>query len=205
MPEQTEILIKRKADGTGDFPAVECTQSQLVFWRNGDPKSPHWPSIPGNPPAEPRFQVGSGDNSDPVQPYASQNAIPQGQSQVVNYSCKISGHQGEQGKVTVWADFLVAQFQGASGAYNEIDGTVGKPLQQVLTTGGKAPYMHTLSDAALPRGVTVTNGPIGVMASGTPAAAGQNFAFTVHGKDALGNKVDQTFTIVIQRGAEAVT
>ena len=211
MAEQTEIEITRSAHGTGVFPPVEVTQSQLVFWINKDPHSPHWPYFPDQPGVGPRFQTGPGDTSDPVQPYAGAT-IPQGQNKVVNYGCRISDHESEQGAITVWADFLVASIQN-DDIYNQLpDGTVGVAYTPVsLTTGGKPGYSHTLSDAVLPAGITVTDGPAGVMVGGTPATSGSDFAFTVHCKDALGNKVDQTFTLSVaaaqpkQPGAETAT
>src|SRR3954447_26573582 len=117
MAEQTEIKITKAAKGAGVFPPVEVTQSQLVFWKNNDPSSPHWPFVPDQPGVGPRFQTGPGDTSDPVQPYGSNTPIPQGATQVVNYSCRISNHEAEQGVITVWADFLVATIQ--NGVYNQ--------------------------------------------------------------------------------------
>ena len=49
MAEQTEIKITKNAQGAGVFPPVEVTQSQLVFWKNNDPSSPHWPFVPDQP------------------------------------------------------------------------------------------------------------------------------------------------------------
>jgi len=205
MAEQTEIRITGSAQGTGVFPSVEITQSQLVFWKNDDPKSPHWPQFPQQPAVGPRFQTGSGNTSDPVQPYAG-GPIPQGQNQLVKYGCRIPNHESEQGLITVWADFLVATIQNG-GVFNQLpDGKVGTAYTPVaLTTGGKPGYSHTLSDAALPPGINVTDGPSGVMVGGTPGAAGQDFAFTVHCKDALGNRVDQTFTLRVSAASSAIT
>src|SRR5437868_10958032 len=180
MTEQTHILITPNPDGTGNFPATECTQSQLVFWRNEDPGSPHWPVFPDQPGVGPHFQTGYKENSDPVQPYASGTAIPSGQTQVVNYGCRISNHESEQGVVTVWPDFLAAQIQTGGVFFQLANGTAGEAYTgAVMTTGGKPPYTHTLTDVSLPKGLSVTDGPSGPLVSGTPGAAGKNFAFTL--------------------------
>jgi hypothetical protein len=202
MAEETEIEITRTPQGTGGFPPVEVTQSQLVFWLNKDPQSPHWPFFPDQPGVGPRFQIGPGNTSDPVQPYAG-NAIPQGQQQVINYSCRVSGHETEQGVITVWPDFLV---QSCLVQYsNKLpDGVMGQPYAPVLLTqGGKPPYSHSLTDASLPQAMEIKDAENGVTVSGTPSSAGQDFAFTVHCKDALGNRVDQTVTLIIAPGAKA--
>jgi hypothetical protein len=126
---------------------------------------------------------------------------------VVNYGCRISDHESEQGVITVWADFLVAQIQSASGVFYQLpNGAVGQPYTPVvLTTGGKPPYIHTLTDADLPAGIVVTDAAAGVQVSGTAESAGTEFAFTVHCQDALGNKVDQTFTIQVTAAAQSAT
>ena len=204
MAEQTVIKITRSAQGTGVFPPAEVTQSQLVYWKNNDPVSPHWPVFPAQPGVGPRFQTGPGDTSDPVQPYGSTTAISPGSTQVVNYGCQIQNHESEAGVITVWPDFLVASIQN-NNIYNQLpDGSVGSAYAPVqLTTGGKPGYSHTLSDAVLPAGITVTDGAAGVTVGGTPTVAGSDFAFTVHCRDALGNKVDQTFTLAVTASATA--
>jgi len=205
MSETTLIRITRSPQGTGVFPPVECTASQLVFWRNDDPTSPHWPIFPDQPGVGPRFQTGSGDTSDPVQPYAGPAIVPPA-SVVVSYGCHISNHEAEQGTITVWADFLVnSSING--GNYTQLpDGAVNVAYPaQVLTVGGKPKYRHTLTDASLPAGLTVTDADAGVTISGKPTQAGNNFAFTVHCLDALGNKVDQTFTLSVAAAATVTT
>jgi hypothetical protein len=206
MSEQTEITITRNSQGAGVFPAVEVTQSQLVYWKNADPQSAHWPVFPDQPGVGPRFQTGPADTSDPVQPYGSTTQLAPGVSKAVNYGCQIAGHQAEAGVITVWADFLSATILN-DGIYNQLpDGTVGTAYPAVaLTVGGKPGYCHTLSDASLPAGITVTDGAAGVQIGGTPIAAGQDFAFTVHCTDALGNRVDQTFTLRIAASATTAT
>jgi hypothetical protein len=206
MAEQTEITITRSAQGAGVFPPVEVTQSQLVYWKNNDPQSPHWPVFPDQPGVGPRFQTGPGDTSDPVQPYGSTTQLTPGQSRSVSYGCQIEGHQAEAGTITVWADFLSATILN-DGIYNQLpDGTVGTVYPAVvLTVGGKPGYTHTLSDASLPAGISVTDGQLGVEVCGTPTTVGQDFAFTVHCTDALGNRVDQTFTMRIAPSATTAT
>ena len=195
MSETTTIHITRSGN-TVTYEPAECTLSQLVFWKNDDPQSPHWVYFPGQAGVGPRFATGPGDTSDPVQPATS---IPKGQTNVVvTYACKEAGHENERGQVTVWPDFLVVQ-PITNGVYNQLaNGTVGVDYPStLLTTGGKPNYSHTLTDASMPPGMAVTNTPAGVAIGGTPTAAGQDYAFTVHCVDALGNRVDQTFTIVV--------
>jgi hypothetical protein len=167
-----------------------------VFWKNDDPQSPHWVYFPSQPGVGPRFATGSGDTSDPVQVATS---IPQGKTNVaVTYKCKETGHENESGQVTVWPDFLMVQYQ-TGNVFNQLpNGIVGQVyIATPLTTGGKPNYTHTLTEASLPPGLSVTDTPTGVVISGTPTATGADFAFTAHCVDALGNRVDQTFTIVV--------
>jgi hypothetical protein len=53
--------------------------------------------------------------------------------------------------------------------------------------------------------MAITDTAAGVVIGGTPMQAGQNFAFTIHCQDALGNRVDETLTIVVKAGAAAIT
>ena len=208
MAEQTLIQITRNSHGQVVYPPVEITQSQLVFWRNKDPKSAHWPYFPGQPGVGPRFAVGTGDTSDPVQPYAATTQIPQGTSQAVFYRDKQPGSAGLEGQITVWADFLAVTIQNSvTKVFNQLDdATVGAVYGPVaLTTGGKPTYEHTLSDAVVPAGMAITDTPSGVSIGGTPTQASQDFAFTIHCQDALGNRVDETLTIVVKAGATATT
>lgn len=208
MAEQTVIRITRDAQGNVAYPPVEITQSQLVFWENQDPQSAHWPYFPDQPGVGPRFAVGTGDSSDPVQPYANQTQIPQGTNKVVYYRDKEPGNGSLQGQITVWADFLATTIQNSvTNVFNQLnDATAGVPYPPVaLTTGGKPPYQHTLSDAVLSAGMAVTDSAAGVTIGGTPTQAGQDFAFTIHCQDALGNRVDETLTVVVKAGAAATT
>jgi hypothetical protein len=204
MPDEEQITIT-KGPNEGAFQTVTVTQSQLVFWRNEDTEA-HWPSFPSQPQIGPRFQVGPGDNSDNFQPVSSGGAIPTGQTVKVNSGCKIQGHGAETGLILVVADFIEAP-QPAGSVYNQLtNGTVGVAYSPVvLTSGGLAPYTHTLSDAVTPQGLTITNEAAGVTVGGTPTQAGDNFAFTVHCKDALENRVDQTYTLTVVSGPATAT
>ena len=166
---------------------------------------PLTPPATGMPPqVGPRFQTGPGDTSDPVQPYASGAALATGKVITVNYSCKL--HSGENGRIQVVADFL-SQNIVLRGILNQLpDATLGLTYTPIaLTTGGLAPYSSTLSDAVIPKGLAVKNENTGVFVSGTPVEIGENFAFTVHCQDSLGNAVDQTYTIAVLPAGPIVT
>jgi hypothetical protein len=208
VAEETVITITRDAQGNVIYPPVEITQSQLVYWKNEDSQAAHWPYFPDQPGVGPRFAVGTGNTSDPVQPYANQTAIPQGTNQVVYYRDKQPGFDDLEGQVAVWGDFLATPIQNSvTKVYNQLnDATVGVAYAQVvLTVGGKPSYKHILSDAVLPPGMAVTDTPAGVAIGGTPMQAGENFAFTIHCQDALGNRVDETLALVVNVGANAAT
>jgi hypothetical protein len=49
----------------------------------------------------------------------------------------------------------------------------------------------------MPRGLIVTNEKDGVTLHGTPTQIGDQFAFTLHSRDQLGNTVDQTYTMTV--------
>ena len=109
--------------------------------------------------------------------------------------------------IKVWPDFLVANIQTASGVFYQLPtGTLGQPYAPVvLTIGGKPSYIHTLTDAELPKGIVITDGPTGVQVGGVALSAGNDFAFTVHCQDTLGNKVDQTFTMQVAAATLSAT
>lgn len=206
MPDETPITITRRAQGV-EFKTVTVTQSQLVFWRNEDPQAPHWPFFPDQPGVGPRFQIGSGNTSDNCQPDSTGKAIPQGQILPFSYKCKVDKHDAESGTINVVADFLAATLTPEPPVFNQLpNGTVGVPYAPiVLTSGGLGPYTHTLTDAVLPHGLTITDQPTGVTVGGTPTQSGDNFAFTVNSRDTLGNTVDQTYTLTVVAPPGTVT
>lgn len=74
------------------------------------------------------------------------------------------------------------------------EGQGGAPYNATFgATGGTAPYTFTVSDGALPTGMTLSgNGTL----SGTPTTPG-SYTFTVQGEDDLGHVGSRTFTLVI--------
>lgn len=198
VPDETEIEITRTPGApNATFPSVGITQSQLVFWLNSDPtQAPHWPLFPSG--LQPRTQTGFGNTSDNVQPaqgFVKFTPPAQGQKVTVTYTCKVPGHTGEQGQIDVYLDFFSNPNQLANG-------TVGVPYPATpLTTGGKPPFKITLADVSLPKGMSVSNDPVnGATLTGTPAQAGNNFAFTMHCEDDLKNAVDQTYLLTVNPG-----
>src|SRR4029077_5824889 len=67
----------------------------------------------------------------------------------------------------------------------------GAYTSTLAATGGTSPYAWTLSNGALPKGLTLNNA--GVI-SGTPSVAGA-FSFTVQVKDAASNSASANLTI----------
>ena len=206
MPNQQEIVITRDAEGKLSFPPVCITQSQTVFWRNEDSNGAHWPIIPPQPGVEPpgvapRFQIGLGNTSDQVQPYASAKQIEPGKEIDVAYGCKVNGHGAEKGIIKVVADFLPENIEN-DDVFNQLpDATAGQQYTPVpLTAGGRPPYRCTLSDATLPAGLQVKAEARGIVVSGKPSQKGNDFAFTVHCVDSLQNTIDQTYTIQVSKG-----
>lgn len=211
MSDQTAIRIS-KSNADGLFPPVAVTQSQLVFWKNEDSEA-HWPLLPltPHPPTTsavqtvgPRFQTGPGDTSDPVQPYASGTGIVD-PPVIIKYSCKL--HKGESGEIRVVADFLSRPSDPKSLVLNQLpDATFGAAYgPEALTSGGLPPFSHSLSNAAIPEGMNVTDKANGVFVTGTPRQTGVNFAFTVHCEDSLKNAVDQTYTIIVKTAGGTVS
>lgn len=80
--------------------------------------------------------------------------------------------------------------------------TLGAPYaQNLIATGGTAPYTWTLAAGALPPGVSLNpSGSLGGVPSGTGT-----FTFTLQAADAAGNKAAQQFSILVAQGLTIAT
>lgn len=75
-------------------------------------------------------------------------------------------------------------------------GSVGSPYSQTIAvSGGQTPYAWSLSDGALPPGLSL-NTATGAI-TGTPTTGGGPFAFTIAVTDALGGATSRAYSITI--------
>jgi Putative Ig domain len=186
-----KINITRDGTGKVIFETVSVDTTETVCFTNLDQQSAHWPSIASN-------QLGPAPS-----PNSSQCIVtppPAGKTQVT-YTCKIKGHEAEQGVINVFQPLAADNLQLNPAAK-------GSPIiEQQVVTGGMSPYQLSgqqfqITDASgnvIQSGAGVgpglqlsaTNDNTGVWVSGTPTVSGTyNFTFTVN--DAMGRNLQQS-------------
>lgn len=117
-----QILITRNGSVV-TFPTVNIDSTETVFFTNEDTQEAHWPTLISN-------QLGPAPS-----PNSSQWA-PQGSTPpfVVNYGCKIPGHQSEAGVINVFPALSPPDSTTLPPA------TVNVAVQVEVVTGGASPY-----------------------------------------------------------------
>ncbi|GEM_PF-5093207 len=190
-------ITRAPGASNASFTPINCTLSEMVFWKNEDGQ-PHFPVFStGNPVPALTYQVGPHSNSGSLQPglatYGSNGPapIPQGQGIPVTYACSL--HAGESGTITVYGDFYPLPNQLPPA-------TRGTAYQQSLINGGVPNYTYTVSNSNLPLSlkVGISSPAQGPVLSGTPGPndAG-SYAFDFVCDDSDGNNITQTYLLTI--------
>lgn len=174
------IGIRRGADNTVTFDAVEVSDGDNVFWVNHDTQEAHWPALLYH---EVAAFAGIPD--------PATSALVPISSTKFRYICQLHEASNESGVVTVYPPLAVAAITPNTAA-------AGTPYSGALTaTGGKPapapnPYTWSILIGDLPPGLSLSGATI----TGTPTSPG-TFTFTMTATDLLEKSATKALTITV--------